>query len=212
MRAFFSPISVAAVSLLATASLSIAACTTVTTTSTLPEKCGEPLYDGGATDEAWLILEMNRAAWSEADSRLSWNLSLAEDSTPISSQIPTQIAWISSLPRPVLTGSVTRSVAGSWFDRVSNWLIPVAHAHLPPVTSDIYYARIVASDGVCLGAVLTTHTTWDVPDDIKANIQTWLTENLTGYVEIRLAGAVLEKNIITGDVAQIEPYVIFPAP
>lgn len=151
----------------------------------------EPEYAGAATDETWRVM---------LDAR-----STAEETTDVEVVVPTDgeeipqgndppsFAWestlqVSMLELPHFSSPRARPKRGL-FDDVAQLVFPVAHAHQPPITSDLYFLEIDVEGRACPVSALTTlesmifsDTDWDevtaAPGEKTLNIlSAFVTEN-----------------------------------
>jgi len=171
------------------------------------DPCGEPAYGGVATDEAWrVMLDAYDAAESGAADAVTITSPAAAAVIAASGPAPT-LSWTSPIAaaspedRSLVPRFAVRargdaddpSNAGrSLWDEVTRFFVGTARAHLPPITSDIYYVEIATAGVECPWRVLTTSESW-VPDD-----QTWaeLAAHPGAYT-LTVTSAYLVQNRIT---------------
>ncbi|MBN1208895.1 MAG: hypothetical protein JXB05_28815 [Myxococcaceae bacterium] len=130
-------------------------------------KCGEPLYGGSATDEAWRT--MVDAQKKPLDSSLAVTLmSPAEGETFAASATPPAFSWTSPLRASLERDTPSRLARASarpsrgplaWLGEL---LVPTAEAHLPPYTGDIYLVQVTVPGRECPIEVLTSELSWQV--------------------------------------------------
>jgi len=156
-------------------------------------ECGEPLYGGDATDEAWRTLvdakdqpvDSSQAvtlsaptagqAYSTADAPPTWRWT-----SPLASLLP------ATGPMPLSPRGGRRSVL-AW---LGNWVLPTAEAHLPPFTGDIYWVQVTVPGRQCPVELLTSNLEWTL------DTATW--DTLRGAVDqdlsIQVTSAYLVQN------------------
>jgi len=137
-----------------------------------PPDCNtlEPAYAGEASDEVWRELLDARADAVEGGDAAVFTAPAADAvAGPASS--PT-FTWDSPLDlahagRPSSTTSARdearagalraprRARPTDVFDRLAAWVLPAAHAHLPPVTDDVYFLEIDVPGRCPVGALTT---------------------------------------------------------
>ena len=160
-------------------------------------KCGEPLYGGSATDEAWMTMVDARSKPTDS-SRAVTLMSPAEGETFAASAAPPRFSWTSPLrasleqDRPsryaVARPRPSRGVL-SW---VAELLVPTAEAHLPPFTGDIYFVEVSLPGRECPLQVLTSELSWQV------DAASWSTLGEVAGQDLRLqvTSAYLQDNRI----------------
>jgi hypothetical protein len=132
-------------------------------------KCGEPLYGGSATDEAWMT--MVDAQKKPMDSSLAVTLmSPAEGETFAANATPPTFSWTSPLRASLERDRPSRHARASarssrgplaWLGEL---LVPTAEAHLPPFTGDIYLVQVTVPGRECPVEVLTSELAWKVDE------------------------------------------------
>lgn len=157
-------------------------------------KCGEPLYGGDATDEAWRALV--DAKGQPSDSTEAAQLALPAQGTTYSvNDAPPKWTWASSLasalPRPVPVSPF--DTARSMLARVGEWVLPTAHAHLPPFTGDIHWVRVTVPGRECPVEMLTSNLEWQL------DAATWDTLKASAGqdLSVQVVSAYLLQNRIT---------------
>lgn len=115
----------------------------------------EPAYGGLGNDEVWLTLKDAKASATHAGDFPTVTAPAADARLPAASA-PT-VAWESPLklalgapPQPL------QRVRRSLLDDVSELVIPGAHAHEVPVSSDAYLAEIFVPGRGCPVSIVTT--------------------------------------------------------
>ncbi|MFP2909697.1 hypothetical protein ACLESD_32555 [Pyxidicoccus sp. 3LFB2] len=158
-------------------------------------ECGEPLYGGDATDEAWRTLV--DAKDRPADSSQAVTLeSPAVDQTYSSTDAPPTWRWTSPLASlvpgsaPEGTPSRPRDEGRSMLAWLGNLILPSAEAHLPPFTGDIYQVQVTLPGRECPVELLTSNLEWQL------DAATW--DTIRGYVDqdlsVQVTSAYLVQN------------------
>ncbi|MBM4279783.1 MAG: hypothetical protein FJ137_03215, partial [Deltaproteobacteria bacterium] len=135
----------------------------------------EPAYGGVATDEVWAVLYSARADATEGADAPTFTTPGDGARVSVSSL---QFAWDSPLkvasaplPLPRFAGPRSRR-APSLVDKLFASVVPSAHAHLPPITSDVYLLEVEVPGRACPVAALTSELsfTFEGPawDEIEA--------------------------------------------
>ena len=173
------------------------------------EDCNEvePAYAGDATDEAWRVMLDARASASAGDDQATFTSPGDDDSLDES---PT-FAWDSPLKvtsSPSFSPSSFTPVPGhrrtrSFVDAVSQALLPMAHAHLPPVTGDVYLLEVDVPGRSCPVAGFTTQTSFTFSADDWSTIL-----GGGGTSTVRLMSAFLAENRITEGPFLAEPLTL----
>ena len=129
--------------------------------------CGEPLYGGAATDEAYMTM-VDALQKPMDSSRAVTVTSPPEGETLAASSAPPLLTWTSplraSLDRDTpsrLARASHRSSRGplAWLGEL---LVPTAEAHLPPFTGDIYLVQLTVPGRECPIEVLTSELSWQM--------------------------------------------------
>jgi len=174
--------------------------------------CGEPLYGGDATDEAWRALV--DAEGRPVDSTQAVTLSLpATGTTYAASDAPPRWTWTSplasALPRPGASSPFTppgaRDAGRSVLARLGEWVLPTAHAHLPPFTGDLYHVKVSVPGRECPVEMLTSNLEWQL------DAATWdlLKAHPAQDLSIQVVSAYLLQNRITEGPYQLATPVTF---
>lgn len=161
------------------------------------DECGEPLYGGDATDEAWrsLVDAKDKATASAEAVTLE---SPTEGQAYIGTDAPPTWRWTSPIasltpgaapltPSPqVRPRDEGRSVL-AW---LGNLILPSAEAHLPPFTGDIYWVQVTVPGRTCPVEMLTSNLEWQL------DAATW--DTLRGAIgqdlSIQVTSAYLVEN------------------
>jgi len=175
----------------------VAALSLATSACDSSSECGEPLYVGKASDEAWRALVDVKQR--PANSSMAVNLvSPTEGELYATDAAPPRWEWTSplsaSLDRPH-SGAPAASPRSSrsftaWLGEL---LVPTAHAHLPPFTGDIYWVEVSTAGGKCpVAQVLTPDLSWQ----LDAN--TWAQLGKSGQsFSVQVTSAYLQENRVT---------------
>lgn len=163
-----------------------------------PDDCNsiEPAYAGEATDETWRVMLDARA---DAEETSDVEVTEPEDGAEfnVGGDVPV-IAWDSSLEvamlptSPSLPSFPAHRRRHDLFDRVSEAVFPVAHAHQPPITSDLYFVEIDVPDRKCAVAALTTLQSLILADGDWEEVTKG-----TGEHTLRILSAFVTENRIT---------------
>ncbi|RYZ42620.1 MAG: hypothetical protein EOO71_07150 [Myxococcaceae bacterium] len=163
-------------------------------------ECGEPLYAGGATDEAWrtLVDAQNKA---QDSSRAVTLVSPESGQTYLTSDSAPLWQWTSplraSLQRPGRTEPSPvgrpRDTGRSVLAWLGNWVLPTAEAHLPPYTGDLYWVKVQVPGRQCPVELLTSELQWQLDD---GSWQT-LREAAGQALSVQVLSAYLVQNRVT---------------
>lgn len=162
-------------------------------------ECGEPLYGGNATDEAWMTMvdAQKRAVSAERAVALA---SPAPGERYAADAPPPRWTWTSplraSLVRPASDSRLALAhprVKRSPLAWLGELLLPTAEAHLPPYTGDIYWVRVTVPGRACPVEVLTSELEWQL------DAATWSTlgEARDQDLSIEVTSAYLVNNQLT---------------
>ncbi|HYO66692.1 MAG TPA: hypothetical protein VEU33_11465 [Archangium sp.] len=174
--------------------LATSACETGT-----PSECGEPLYAGRSTDEAWRALVDVKQRPVDASRAVNLLSPSAGEVYPADATPPTW-EWTSplraSLWRPG-QGMLALEAAprpsrsfGAWLGAL---LLPTAHAHLPPYTGDLYWVEISAGGECPVAQVLTSELSWQLDATTWAELGKHAGKDLT----VQVMSAYLVQNRVT---------------
>ncbi|HSP81891.1 MAG TPA: hypothetical protein VLQ93_25445 [Myxococcaceae bacterium] len=165
-----------------------------------PSECGEPLYGGDATDEAWRAMVDVKGRPADS-SRAVTLLAPSEGTRYPADAAPPIVEWSSPL-----SASLQRPERGTpsleapprpertWASWLGELLLPSAHAHLPPYTGDLYWVEISAPGSACpVAQVLTSELVWRVEP------LTWnaLAEHAGKTLTLQVTSAYLAQNRVT---------------
>ena len=147
-------------SLLFAAALAIAGCK--------PPECAEPIYEGKASDEAYLsILDAeSRATKDDSKATIFTSPTAGQSFTATDSPV---FGWTSGLM--ALAPPPRRAPAEPAF-HLMDYVYASAWAHLPPVTGAVYWLRFKVAGNSCPAlAVLTTETEYAPDSAAWASLQ-----------------------------------------
>jgi len=175
----------------------VAALSLATSACDSSSECGEPLYAGKASDEAWRALVDVKQR--PANSSMAVNLvSPTEGELYATDAAPPRWEWTSPLrasldrPRPGMLAASPRS-SRSFTAWLGELLVPTAHAHLPPFTGDIYWVEVSTAGGKCpVAQVLTPDLSWQ----LDANTWAQLAKSGQSF-SIQVTSAYLQENRVT---------------
>lgn len=164
-----------------------------------PADCGEPLYAGRSTDEAWRALVDVKPRPIDSSRAVNLVSPSAGEVYPASATPPTW-EWTSplraSLQRPA-EGMLALKAAprpsrsfGAWLGEL---ILPTAHAHLPPYTGDLYWVEISAGGECPVVQVLTSELSWQMDDTSWAELGKHTGKDLT----VQVMSAYLVQNRVT---------------
>ncbi|WP_375755971.1 hypothetical protein [Corallococcus exercitus] len=163
--------------------------------------CDEPLYAGGATDEAWRTL-VDARNQPQDSSRAVTLVSPEPGQVYLADQAAPLWQWTSplraSLQRP---GRTAPSLEGhpreskrSVLAWLGNLVLPTAEAHLPPYTGDLYWVKVFVQGRECpIAQVLTSELQWQLDDGSWQSLRDAAGKALSVQVE----SAYLVQNRIT---------------
>lgn len=165
-----------------------------------PVECAEPLYGGGATDEAWHAMVDVKTRPIDS-SRAVTLLSPAEGEVYPADAAPPTWEWtspIASLERPRARGALAFQAAPHPSRSFTAWLgellVPTAHAHLPPYTGDLYWVEISTPGAECpVAQVLTSELSWQLDANTWAELGKHAGKELT----VQVMSAYLVQNRVT---------------
>jgi len=126
----------------------------------------EPAYAGAASDEAWRVMLDARADATSGDDAATFAVPTAD--APLPANTEATFSWTSPLKvadaRPIDPRLLQpRRRHPSFFEGVAAMAIPSAHAHLPPITSDIYLLEVDVPGRTCPVSALTTELAFTFP-------------------------------------------------
>jgi hypothetical protein len=158
-------------------------------------KCGEPLYGGSATDEAWMTIVDARSKSTDS-SRAVTLVSPTEGETFAAGVAAPRFSWTSPLRASLEQNTPSRYATArpprsrgvlSW---VAELLVPTAEAHLPPYTGDIYFVEVTVPGRECPVQLLTSELAWQVDS------ASWQTMNEAAGQDLRIqvTSAYLQDN------------------
>lgn len=162
-----------------------------------PDPCSlEPAYGGDATDEVWTTL--NDAANDADEGGDAATFEAPKDGAVLEDGEPPTFRWSSPLRIAALSPADARVFRkrGGGLDGLATALsalvLPRAHAHLPPVTSDAYLLNIAAPSSTCPVQAVTTELSATLDD------AAWqMLRDIGGAFSARVVSAYLESGRIT---------------
>lgn len=163
--------------------------------------CGEPLYAGGATDEAWRTL-VDAQSRPEDSSRAVTLVSPESGQTYAPNATAPLWRWTSplraSLQRPgratPLREASPREAKRSVLAWLGNLVLPSAEAHLPPYTGDLYWVKVYATGRQCpLAQLLTSELQWQLDDGSWRTLR----DSAGAAFTVQVTSAYLVQNRIT---------------
>lgn len=161
--------------------------------------CGEPLYAGKSTDEAWRALVDVKQRPLDA-SRAVNLLSPSEGEVYPAGATPPTWEWSSplraSLQRPgqgALAVQAAPRSSRSFTAWLGDLLVPTAHAHLPPYTGDLYWVEISAGGACPVAQVVTSELSWQMDATTWAELGKHAGKDLT----VQVMSAYLVQNRVT---------------
>ncbi|MDY7230075.1 hypothetical protein [Hyalangium rubrum] len=131
------------------------------------DKCGEPLYGGSATDEAWMTMVDAQSKAADASRAVSL-MSPTEGETFAADAAAPRFSWTSPLRASLERDTPSRyalahpRASKGVFSWLGELLVPTAEAHLPPFTGDIYFVEVSVPGRECPLQVLTSELAWQV--------------------------------------------------
>lgn len=156
----------------------------------------EPAYAGDASDEVWRVFVGARNDAATGDDAAT--ITAPENDAVIGKGDNLNVSWDSPLKVGALTPieqrllKARRRAPKALFERVSEFFIPVAHAHLAPITSDVYFVEVDVPGRTCPVSVLTTELSATFRDDDQA-----LIAEGSGERTVRVMSAFVTQNRIT---------------
>lgn len=155
----------------------------------------EPAYAGDATDETWVVMKDNEDNAKSGDDAPVFTS--PKNNATLSAATAPKFAWDSTLKvaawQPAASTRAARAPARDAWDALVAAVIPAAHAHEPPITSDLYWLQFVLPDQACVASILTTDLEVTPDDD------TWklVAEHKGTPIEVRIISAYVEQNVLT---------------
>jgi hypothetical protein len=163
----------------------------------------EPAYAGAASDEAWRVMLDARADADSGTDAATFTVPTADG--PLAADTEATFAWTSPLKvasalplDPKLLQP--RRHHTPLFERLATVVFPVAHAHLPPITSDIYFLEVDVPGRTCPVSALTTELSFTFPSSDWEAIAA-----ATSPPTARLLSAFLTENRVTEGAFVAEP-------
>jgi hypothetical protein len=161
--------------------------------------CGEPLYAGKPTDEAWRALVDVKQRPLDSSRAVNLVSPSAGEVYPAGATPPTW-EWASplrtSLQRPgqgALALQAAPRPSRSFTAWLGELLVPTAHAHLPPYTGDLYWVEISAGGECPVAQVVTSELSWQLDATTWAELGKHAGKDLT----VQVMSAYLMQNRVT---------------
>ena len=86
--------------------------------------------------------------------------------------------------------------------RLGEWLLPSAHAHLPPYTGELFWVEVSTSGATCpVAQILTSEQSWQLDDASWAALGKHAGETLT----VQVMRAYLVQNDVTEGPYRLDP-------
>ncbi len=165
--------------------------------------CAEPAYGGAATDEAWKTMV---DAYDAAEVGSPEAVTVQAPGSAIDAAATTlTLTWTSPIaagpvrPRALaLAAPASTDVESSWFDdaldAVGGFFVGSAHAHLPPITGDIYFVELTVAGTTCpIARGLTTDEQWT----LSAADWSTLKSHIGLPISVTVTSAYLTENRVT---------------
>jgi hypothetical protein len=159
------------------------------------QTCGEPLYGGSATDEAWMTMVDAQKKAADASKAVTVTAPAEGEVHPANTP-PPRLSWTSPLRASLERDTPGRLALASprpsrgplaWLGEL---LVPTAEAHLPPFTGDIYLVQVTVPGRECPVQVLTSELSWQVDEDSWATMAGAKDQPLS----VQIASAYLQDN------------------
>jgi len=158
------------------------------------DPCAEPSYAGAATDEVWRVMLDARATATSAGDVAVFEAPVAD--AVVAAGTPPTFSWSSPLK---LASNTTHHPSPAWtprprgiVDDLFALVIPAARAHLPPITSDLYFLEVDVPGQSCPVAGLTTELSFTFPSEAWSTIAAG-----GGPRTARLLSAFVTQNRVT---------------
>ncbi|MBM7112949.1 hypothetical protein [Archangium primigenium] len=160
--------------------------------------CAEPLYGGKATDEAWhsMVDVRNKPLDTSGAVYLA---SPTEGEAYAADAPPPTWAW--ALPEASRTPASPPTRPFRPLAWLGEWLVPSAHAHLPPYTGELYWVEVFAGGTCPVAQILTSETTWTPDAESWAVIGRQAGQPLT----LQVTRAYLLQNTVTEGPYRLDP-------
>ncbi|ADO68565.1 hypothetical protein [Stigmatella aurantiaca] len=169
-------------------------------------ECGEPLYGGSATDEAWMTMvdaakkQKNSSQAVTLDTPSEGQSFAADAAPPRFSWTPPISSRTSAAPSRYALAHPRRSPGPlAWLGEL---LLPTAEAHLPPYTGYIYLVQVTVPGRQCPLEVLTSELSWQVDAESWKTMGTAAGKDLSMQV---MSAYLLENRLTEGPYLQEAP-------
>lgn len=164
--------------------------------------CDAPHYGGKATDEVWKVM-VDTFDQAQIGAAEAVTITTPAADATLDGTTPITLAWTSPIalaprsPADVQTAAATTPpgplewLAGG-LDALGELVVGTAHAHLPPITSDVYYVVVTVPGRECPVRAVTTEESW------KPTLAQWkILEAATGPLSMTVTSAYVTENVIT---------------
>lgn len=160
------------------------------------DACGEPLYGGEATDEAWRAMVDAKSKAAVSDQAVTLVSPTEGQSYSTTGETPPTWQWTSPIASwvPGSAPSVPASLPArpregrSVLAWLGNLVLPSAEAHLPPFTGDLYQVQVTVPGRKCPVELLTSNLEWTL------DAATW--DTLRGAVDQDVSIQVLSAYLV----------------
>ncbi len=161
------------------------------------DPCGEPIYGGAATDEAWRTM-VDGEARATADAKAPSFTAPTEAQTFTATDSPPVVSWTSPLAlAPRSPSNVVPASRTAWarvLGVLGSLVEGTAEAHLPPITGSVYFLHFDIAGRTCPYNVLTTNLDWQID---AAGWAAMKAATPRSAISIRIVSAYLTENRIT---------------
>ncbi|WP_049872434.1 hypothetical protein [Myxococcus hansupus] len=142
----------------------------------IEDPCGEPLYGGEATDEAWRTFVDAQGRPDDSSHAVTLTEPSPGQMYSLTDAPPTW-RWSSPLASRAPAGEHGERSMLAWLGHL---LLPSAQAHLPPVTGDFYWVQVTVPGRRCPVELLTSDLEWHL------DTATWDTLRAASGPELRV--------------------------
>lgn len=158
---------------------------------TVTDPCGEPTYEGEASDEAWYaMVDAYDLAASDHPDRSVFTVPTAGE--VLTGETPVALTWTSPLALGCPVDCFRDGYAMPYrLPEEVAVLAARARAHLPPVTGEIHYLEVEVPGRECPIRAITTLEQW------RPKVAEWAELKGKGPLGLTLTSAYLEKNRVS---------------
>lgn len=150
----------------------------------LPDEA-DVVYAGNASDEAIERL-WDKRCHASSDAGLAPELASPVDGASVPAETPVELEWEGGVALAPVPRIHTAPGGGSRFQL--SFGLPVAWAHLPPITGWVYLVELRGAGGSLW--LFTTERSW-TPDPVAWNRMVSM-----GRIEVRITSAYLNQNVV----------------